>query len=123
MNIIYKLGYKNYYIGSYSLALIAAAFYVSLYFSENLYGFIETKTIFFFNKIPFFDLRVSLYLLAFVIIAIVFLIFSRIKCPKCNYKFFWNWFINSQLHKNKGNPFTLSVCPNCKYDPDKPEIK
>jgi hypothetical protein len=118
MNIIYKLGYKKYYIGSYLLSFIAIIFYVSLYFSEKLYDFIELQTNDLYNAIPFLDLRLSLYILAFIVIAIVFLIFSLIKCPNCNYKIFWSWFINSRQHKNKGNPLTIGVCPNCNYDPD-----
>lgn len=112
MNIIYKLGYKKYYIGSYLLSFIAIVFYLTLYFSESLYGFLELKTNYIFNKIPFLDLRLSLYILAFMIIAVVFLIFSLIKCPKCGYKIFWNWFNDSRSHKGKGNPLQISVCPN-----------
>lgn len=119
MNIIDKLGYKKYYLSSYILSFIAIAFYTSLYFSEKLYDFIELQTNDIFNAIPFLDLRLLLFILAFIVTAVVFLIFSLIKCPNCNYKFFWNWFINSREHKTKGNPLTISVCPNCSYDPDK----
>ncbi len=118
MNIIYKLGYKKRYIGSYLLSSMAMFFYLSLYFSEKLYDFFEIKTRSFFNAIPFFDFRLSLYIFAFIIIAIVFSIFFSIKCPECGYRIFWNWFNNSRGHKNKANPLTISVCPNCNYDPD-----
>ena len=118
MNIINKLGFRKYFIGSYLLSFIAIGFYLSLYFSEKLYGHLESKTNYIFDKIPFLDLRLSLYILAFIIIAVVFLIFSSIKCPKCGYKIFWNWFNDSKSHKGKGNPLIISVCPNCNYDPD-----
>ena len=118
MNIIYKLGYKKHYIGSYLLSFVAIGFYLSLYLSENLYGFLEIKTVNIFNKIPFFDFRLFLFVLAVSIIAVVFFIFSSIKCPKCGYKIFWNWFNDSRTYRDKGNPLTISVCPNCNYDPD-----
>ena len=70
MNIIYKLGYKKYYMGSYLLSFVAIVFYLSLYFSEKLYGFLEIKTSYIFREMPFLDLRLSLYVLAFMIIAI-----------------------------------------------------
>jgi len=105
-------------MGSYLLSFVAIVFYLSLYFSEKLYGFLEIKTSYIFREMPFLDLRLSLYVLAFMIIAIVFLMFFSIKCPNCGYRIFWNWFNGSRAHKDKGNPLTISVCPNCSYDPD-----
>ena len=75
-----------------------------------------------FSQIPLIDLRLSLYLFAFLIIAIVFLMFSSIKCPECGYKIFWNWFNSSRSHKGKGNPLTIGVCSNCDYDPDQNKL-
>lgn len=118
MNIIQKLGYQKHYLGSYLVSLMAIVFYLSLYFSEDLYAFIELKTKHFFNSMPFLNLHLSLYLLAISIGIVVFFTFNQIKCPKCKYNLYWNWFIGGRLRDYKRNPLMISACPNCNYDPD-----
>lgn len=124
MSIINKLGFKKYIIIAYILSIITIVFYLALFFSNSFLLFIKNKTIVFFNEIHFLDLRLSLFLFALIIICIVFIIFSLIKCPRCGNKFFWHWF-NDDKRKKGGNynPFVISVCPNCNYDPDKNSLK
>lgn len=118
MNIISKLGFKKYYVGAYLLSFVAIAFYLSLYFYSSFYNILEIEVNSLLNNLSFLDFRLLLYVLGFTTVAIVFYVFSLIKCPKCGYKIFWHWFNDSREHRGKGNPVLLTECPNCGYDPE-----
>ena len=119
MNIIIKLGFKKYYVAAYFLSIVAIFFYSSLFFFSAFFIFLQEKTNTYFESIPFLDLRLSLFILALIVVCIVFMLFLYIKCPRCGNKFFWHWFNDSRHQNIKKSPFIMMTCPNCNYDPDK----
>ena len=119
MSIMIKLGFKKYYVAAYSLSIIAISFYSLLFFFSAFFIFLKEKTNTYFESIPFLDLRLSLFILALIVVCIVFLLFSHIKCPRCGNKFFWHWFNDSRHQSIKKSPFIITACPNCNYDPDR----
>ena len=124
MNIIYKLGFKRHLIFAYSLGYIAIFFGILLYFeNSSFYKYLEIKTVLFFRIIPFLDLRLFLFVVAFGLVGVSFFAFSIIKCPKCGYKIFWHWFNGSRENKGMKNPFLMAECPNCGYDPEKSNLE
>jgi ribosomal protein L32 len=120
MNIINKLGFKKHYLVAYSLAIIVIFAYSLLFFYAKLFILLDKITKNVFQNIPFLDLKLALFIFALLIVCVVFIILSLIKCPNCGNKFFWHWFNDNR--QCRGNPFLISVCPNCGYDPDKEKI-
>ena len=102
MNIIFLLGFrKNFYIGS-TFAIVTGLIIFYLFEYTSIY-YEHTGLIFLIGIINIFV--IPLYL------------FGKIQCPNCHYKIFWNFFNQSRKNKGKNNPFLISICPNCGFDP------
>jgi len=104
MNIIFLLGFKkHFYIGSLLLILTGLIIFYLLEYTSIYYE--HTGIIFLIGITNMFV--IPLYL------------FNKIKCPDCQYKIFWHYLNESKINKGKKNPFLISVCPNCAFDPSK----